>query len=399
MLDSPHRTWFEPKLTKTTILEANVEAHVITMKLNDVRGTMDWCLEHDALCSQVAANAYQFAKQHLTKQNVYDYVADVCNASSRMLSMQPEPAAFVEPSVTLPECTNKTVSTSNITLVCTLQDDDKHLSDSTVPIVYVTASKGEAFNHGLLCNIGAKRVKTTYAAFLTYKDFKSVQFIADREVLYDNIALLKVSTFMRMNGFPNNAYDVATTLAIAAQRMAQQSMKWYGMGTPIVGLVNAAVLPCDLIEWRRNGVQNVQPSILEIMRDNHPCFTVTMNPFKEVVDEAVLITEPVASKPKPKPKPKLKLKPLEVLLDDPEDVEEDVTVILTDEHFEDLYLEEPLPKTVDPDVITVLKSDAAKPDAAKPDASKPLKSALKSALKPVKPDEDTMEYISNDETL
>jgi len=98
----PYTLWFEPFMKTEGITEKNKETidtkdfHCLTIdaKLSNLETTVQWCLEHDAECEQIAKNGQAFFKQYFTDEFVYDYMSDVLNGVSNTLA-QSENAKFI----------------------------------------------------------------------------------------------------------------------------------------------------------------------------------------------------------------------------------------------------------------------------------------------------------------
>jgi hypothetical protein len=76
---SEYTLWFEPFLKD--------REHCIFVKhdLSDLEEIMQWCLDHDEQCKQIAENGRAFYKQYFTKDFVFDYLSDVFNKTSSII--------------------------------------------------------------------------------------------------------------------------------------------------------------------------------------------------------------------------------------------------------------------------------------------------------------------------
>jgi hypothetical protein len=99
---SPYKLWFEAFLKTETITEKNKDTIdtkefnclTIDAKLSNLETTIQWCLDHDAECEQIAKNGQAFFKQYFTDEFIYDYMSDVLNGVSNVLA-QSENAKLV----------------------------------------------------------------------------------------------------------------------------------------------------------------------------------------------------------------------------------------------------------------------------------------------------------------
>ena len=98
---SPYKLWFEAFLKTELITEKNKDIdtkdfHCLTIdsKLSNLETTIQWCLDHDAECEQIAKNGQAFFKQYFTDEFVYDYMSDILNGVSNTLARS-ENAKFI----------------------------------------------------------------------------------------------------------------------------------------------------------------------------------------------------------------------------------------------------------------------------------------------------------------
>jgi hypothetical protein len=149
---------------------------ILVDMINDVGVVMKWCVEHPDVCQQIAKNAMQFYEKHFTAEFIYDYVADLCNTFSGMLTEQKDMYAVdkgtrlgqLKPRPSLRFDYYKEtapVSTNNTVIIVPFrdsgdQDRTKQLEQfiehyKTMNILVVEQSKDQMkFNRGMLLNIG-----------------------------------------------------------------------------------------------------------------------------------------------------------------------------------------------------------------------------------------------------
>jgi DNA-directed RNA polymerase II subunit RPB2 len=90
----PYTLWFEPFLKTQSITEKNKadidtsEFHCLTIENNfsNFETTIQWCIDNDAKCEQIAKNGQAFYNEHFTNEFIYDYMADVLNGVSNTLA-------------------------------------------------------------------------------------------------------------------------------------------------------------------------------------------------------------------------------------------------------------------------------------------------------------------------
>jgi hypothetical protein len=90
-VESRYKLWFEPFLQD--------RVHYIRVKhdLSDLAETVAWCLSHDAECKQIAKNGREFYDKYFRRDFVYDYFADILNATSALTKYSAKtPANFVD---------------------------------------------------------------------------------------------------------------------------------------------------------------------------------------------------------------------------------------------------------------------------------------------------------------
>jgi DNA-directed RNA polymerase II subunit RPB2 len=93
-IQCPYTLWFEPFLKTEPITEKNKkdidthDFHCLTIKsdFSNFETTIQWCLEHDAECEQIAKNGQAFFNHYFTDEFIYDYVSDVLNGISNVLA-------------------------------------------------------------------------------------------------------------------------------------------------------------------------------------------------------------------------------------------------------------------------------------------------------------------------
>ena len=77
---SQYTLWFEP------FLEDRVHCIFVKPDLSDLQEIMQWCLDHDAECKKIAENGRKFYDKYFNKEFVYDYLSDIFNKTSSLLS-------------------------------------------------------------------------------------------------------------------------------------------------------------------------------------------------------------------------------------------------------------------------------------------------------------------------
>jgi DNA-directed RNA polymerase II subunit RPB2 len=90
----PYTLWFEPFMNTEPITEKNKDKidvsnfHCLTIdeKMSNFETTIQWCIDHDAECEQIAKNGQAFYKQYFTDEFVYDYMSDILNGVSDVLA-------------------------------------------------------------------------------------------------------------------------------------------------------------------------------------------------------------------------------------------------------------------------------------------------------------------------
>jgi len=83
LVDSPYTLWFQDKLIE-------YEHYVPVAKdLSDLESQIQWCIDNDPKCKQIADNSFKFYKQYLEKEGVYNYFENLLTNLSQ-LRVKPE---------------------------------------------------------------------------------------------------------------------------------------------------------------------------------------------------------------------------------------------------------------------------------------------------------------------
>ena len=76
---SEYKLWFEP------FLEDRVHCIFVKHDLSDLEEIMEWCLNHDKECKQIAENGRKFYDKYFNKDFVFDYLSDIFNKTSSLI--------------------------------------------------------------------------------------------------------------------------------------------------------------------------------------------------------------------------------------------------------------------------------------------------------------------------
>jgi predicted NAD-dependent protein-ADP-ribosyltransferase YbiA (DUF1768 family) len=176
---SKYTLWFEP------FLQDRVHCIFVKSDLSDLEEIMEWCVANDAKCKEIAENGRKFYDRYFNKEFVFDYLADIFNKTSSLLSKSNDSQVELVPYSTVikPEMDNykkryqvkyetfKILKPSNNKSGSTIlivpfrenrfQNRAEQLENfiraygSSMPILIVTQSDdGRGFNRGALLNIG-----------------------------------------------------------------------------------------------------------------------------------------------------------------------------------------------------------------------------------------------------
>jgi hypothetical protein len=93
-IESAFKLWFEPFLNTEYITTKNKDTidarqfHCITIKsdFSNFEETIQWCLQHQKVCEQIAKNGQDFFNKYFTESFIFDYVSDIFNGISNKLS-------------------------------------------------------------------------------------------------------------------------------------------------------------------------------------------------------------------------------------------------------------------------------------------------------------------------
>ena len=175
---SKYTLWFEPLLKMRRITDEDIGSAecILLDTINDVADTMSWCLANEPTCQQISKNAMRFYEKHFTTEFIYDYVADLCNTFSGMLTEQKDMYAVdkgrqlnrMKPKPSLQfeyYKESSSVPTKDTVIIVPFrdagdQDRTKQLEQfiehyNTMNILIVEQSAdGMKFNRGMLLNIG-----------------------------------------------------------------------------------------------------------------------------------------------------------------------------------------------------------------------------------------------------
>ena len=108
-IESPFKLWFEPFLNTEYITSKNKDTvnakhfHCVTIKsdFSNFEETIEWCLQHQDVCEQIARNGQDFFNKYFNESFIFDYVADIFNGISNRLA-QPN-VRLIDESTHLPE--------------------------------------------------------------------------------------------------------------------------------------------------------------------------------------------------------------------------------------------------------------------------------------------------------
>ena len=78
LVDSPYKLWFQDKLIED-------EHYVlIASDLSNLEEKINWCIEHEKECEQIAQNALEFYEKHLSKEGTYNYFENLITDLSKL---------------------------------------------------------------------------------------------------------------------------------------------------------------------------------------------------------------------------------------------------------------------------------------------------------------------------
>ena len=175
---SKYTLWFEPLLKMKHFTDEDIASAecILVDTPQDISPTIEWCIAHDDVCQQISKNAMRFYEKHFTTEFIYDYVADLCNTFSGMLTAQKDMYAVdngrllsrlkPKPSLRFDYYRESTsVPTNNTVIIVPFRDSGdqdrnkqldefiEHYKNMNILIVEQSAD-GMKFNRGMLLNIG-----------------------------------------------------------------------------------------------------------------------------------------------------------------------------------------------------------------------------------------------------
>jgi hypothetical protein len=339
-VDSIYTLWFESMIQKSLITDKDIaSAHCIRVKhdLSDLGEVIQWCKDHDDICQRIAQNAMQFYKAHFTKDFIYDYVADLCNSAGSLLTPQKniydENVKALRPSklsLNVLSCKPEKGHSNKTILLVPYRDDGnqnraeqldaflKHYKN--LPILVIEQSNdGKKFNRGALLNIGYDFCVEHLPSITTFV-LHDVDVLMSQDVIrnyytddgkglmhlgnlvksskYDSKyflgRVLRVSkqVFKDMNGFPNTFYGwggeddaLAHRIRAPVYRPAEPkegveletTNDIFENRDPafVEGFKNERLI-ADQLQWKIDGVNSLQYTIVENKTMNEWCHKLTV---------------------------------------------------------------------------------------------------------------------------
>ena len=254
-IESKYKLWFEPFLTTGDVTKGKDTSQFdcITIKsdLSNFTETVQWCETHLDECEIIANNGSRFFEKYFTTDFIYDYVADVLNGVSSVLtSVQIKPPHIKKPSMPRYKSREfKRISKSNLSntvIIVPFRDlGDQNRSDQldkfiehydTANILIVEQSKdNRKFNRGALLNAGVLYLQKNFPEvnvvvmhdvdiimnpemvdtyYGDYPDNPEAEIVhlgnSVKSDMYETqlgrVIRCTTKAYMDMNGFPNNFY-------------------------------------------------------------------------------------------------------------------------------------------------------------------------------------------------
>jgi DNA-directed RNA polymerase II subunit RPB2 len=345
-VDSIYTLWFEPMLQKSLITDKDIQnAHCIRVNhdLSNLGEVVAWCKEHDDLCKQISENAMRFYKKHFTKDFIYDYVTDLCNSVSSVLTIQKNIYSLDEKKVkslrsksSLNVLSCKDVpSKQNKTIIIVPYRDDGNQNRSeqlkqflnhykNIPILIVEQSKDDKkFNRGALLNIGYDFCTQQLPSITTFvihdvdilmsQDVIQKYYVDDEKGLMHLGSLIKSEkyndskfflgrvirfskeVYKKINGFPNTFYGWGGEDDALVYRISMNSIPLYRpdeskQGSEMTTTNDIFItkdkafieehkieqLIADELQWKIDGVNSLQYSLVEHKTLNEWCHKITV---------------------------------------------------------------------------------------------------------------------------
>ena len=84
LVDSDYKLWFQDKLKED-------EHYILIAKdLSNLEEKINWCIEHEEKCTQIAKNALDFYNQYLSKEGTYNYFENLITDMSKLRKPPPK---------------------------------------------------------------------------------------------------------------------------------------------------------------------------------------------------------------------------------------------------------------------------------------------------------------------
>ena len=335
-VESKYKLWFENPAfglhmgsVHNTADVAEWHGLAVKQDLSDLEETMAWCLAHDDECKRMAVNALAFHKQWLTKTSVYDYIADMCNTMSTMLTKQHETSPIVpKTKLTITDLPTTSTSFDKTCIIVPYRDNGdqhcseqlatflKHYSGRTILIVE-QSNDGYKFNRGALFNIGVHYLRRTKNHIDTYilHDVDIIMPLETVEAYYGNataeygfvhlgnlvespkygkdflgkIVKIHKDTYEAMNGFSNLFYGWGGEDALRHRihKIARPKNGKLGKESDTINvssdkdksgqkMLKHELVVADTIQWKMEGFNSIQYAIVD---DTSTKITVQLLPF------------------------------------------------------------------------------------------------------------------------
>jgi len=270
-VESKYKLWFEP------FLEEGVHYIGIKHDLSNLVEKIEWCLEHDDECKQIAINGANFFMKYINKNFVYDYLSDVLNkVSSLYVKYDPKvelydyktlkmakhnyTKRYTVPYIYIDKDTKKPGNKEDMVIIVCFRDQPEqhrmkqlekfldHYKDYNI-IISEQSMDGRKFNRGATLNIGFDYVKDKYKSFVFHDvdlllEYDKVdkyycdteydiihlgRLIKDYYSSYQNFlgGIIKFSKecFETINGFPNCFYGWGSEDTALSHRLIQSGYK------------------------------------------------------------------------------------------------------------------------------------------------------------------------------
>lgn len=308
--------------------------------LSDLGEVIQWCKDHDAICQRIAQNAMKFYHAHFTKDFIYDYVADLCNSVGSLLTPQKnmyeldaKKVKSLRPSkasLNVLACkATKGEDNKTILLVPYRDDGNQNRADQlkrfldhykNLPILVIEQSNdGKKFNRGALLNIGYDFCIEHLPSITTFvlhdvdilmtpdiihkyytDDGKGLMHLGglvspskyDGDFFLGRVLRVSKQVFKRMNGFPNTFYGWGGEDDALAHRISDpvyrpsEPKEGKEMETTndifkskdpafVEGFKNERLI-ADQLQWKMDGVNSLQYTVVEHKTLNEWCHKLTV---------------------------------------------------------------------------------------------------------------------------